>query len=67
MVPILKYKQDASQWPYILEKPFDDTSFYPFDNAGIRRAITGLVFGWFGIGFVLSVIAAVILTILGMA
>lgn len=67
MVPILKYKQDASQWPYILETPIDDVSFYPFDNAGIRAIIKNLVFGWLGIGFVLSVIAAVILTVLGLA
>lgn len=32
--PIIKQKTPLVRWPYILEVPADDVSFWPFNNSG---------------------------------
>lgn len=63
---LMKQYEDASYWPYTLEKPFDDTSFNPFRLegcafygiiiplflAGITLLMAGLIWILMGLGLV---------------
>ena len=53
-MPILKKYENASSWPIIMEKPYDDVSFYPFDNGGIRRIIRRKILGPVGLALLLA-------------